>query len=284
VQQINHINELRALVSEWREAGDAVALVPTMGNLHKGHMSLVELAAQHAEHVVVSVFVNPTQFGLNEDYESYPRTLQNDARKLKRAGVAVLFAPSVDEMYPQGLDDLAQVIVPGMSDELCGKFRPGHFAGVTSVVCRLLNICAPDVAVFGQKDYQQLVILRRMVTSLHMPVSLIAGPTERDEKGLALSSRNSYLSDDQGEVATVIRRSLEAAAARLKAGDQDYVQIEGEAHRAISDAGLSVEYVVVRTTDNLSIPDSDAVQLVVLAAAKLGDVRLIDNIVAEVAG
>jgi len=167
VHTIETVAELRQLVETWREAGDSIALVPTMGNLHAGHMSLVELAAEHAEHVIVSVFVNPTQFGPNEDFAAYPRTPEKDARRSSRAGVDVLFRPAVDEMYPGGTEFATQVLVPELSDILCGDSRPGHFAGVTSVVSRLFNVTSPDVAVFGQKDYQQLVILRKMTSDLH---------------------------------------------------------------------------------------------------------------------
>jgi pantoate--beta-alanine ligase len=281
VKQIHSIDELRAAISAWREVGDTVALVPTMGNLHKGHISLAKLAAEYAEHVVVSVFVNPTQFGPNEDFDAYPRTLAADARKLSHAGMDIMFAPSVKEIYPRGLDNGTQVLVPGLSDQLCGAARPGHFAGVTSVVCRLLNICAPDVAVFGQKDYQQWIILRKMVADLHSPVRLVAGPTMREKSGLAMSSRNSLLDDAQRDKAASIFSALIGVEQQLQAGRRDYAKLEDEAAGHIRDAGLETEYVAIRRSLDLGMPEKDTPRLSVLAAARLGKVRLIDNVLVE---
>ncbi len=283
MRKIQTVEKMRAAVAAWRAAGDTVALVPTMGNLHNGHLSLIKLAAQHAEHVVVSIFVNPTQFGPGEDFERYPRTLEIDASKLSRAQIDVLFVPAVDAIYPRGVEQATIVTVPGLSDELCGKFRPGHFAGVSSVVSRLFNICVPDVAVFGQKDYQQRVILQRMVEDLHLPVRLITGPTEREPDGLALSSRNGFLDAGQRATATVIYRSLEKVAADLRAGNRDYAALENSAVRAIRAAGLDPEYVAVRDAGNLEMPGSRPSRLVALAAARLAGVRLIDNVTVELA-
>jgi pantoate--beta-alanine ligase len=241
-------------------------------------MSLVELASQHAEHVIVSVFVNPTQFGPNEDFETYPRTLELDSRRLSRAGVDILFVPGVDDMYPFGIDAATRVEVPGLSDQLCGEFRPGHFAGVTSVVCRLLNICEPDVAVFGKKDYQQVVILQQMVRDLNMPVTLLAGETEREPSGLAKSSRNGFLDAAEQEQAAVIYAALSSAAESLSKGQVDIAGAEQAAWAEIAAAGLEPEYVSVRRADDLAIPDDADAQLVILTAARLGEVRLIDNV------
>jgi pantoate--beta-alanine ligase len=278
VKRFDSVDDVRALIAEWREAGGTVALAPTMGNLHKGHMSLVARAAGEADHVVVSVFVNPTQFGPNEDYEDYPRTLDVDARRLSRAGVDLLFAPSVETMYPDGVDVATTVNVPGLSDVLEGEPRPGHFEGVTSVVCRLFNICSPDVAVFGQKDYQQFVILRRMVADLQLPVRLVAGPTEREKNGLAMSSRNGYLDKDQQEMATAIYKSLQQAQTELLDGARAYTELEQFAEERITAAGLGPEYVAIREAEDFSMPGSSSTDLVVLAAARLGTVRLIDNL------
>jgi len=281
VKKIQTVNKLRASIKAWREAGETVALVPTMGNLHQGHLSLVALAAQHADRVVVSIFVNPTQFGAGEDFARYPRTLEADARKLSRAHVDVLFAPTVDEMYPRGIEQATSVTVPGLSDDLCGKFRPGHFSGVTSVVGRLFNICMPDVAIFGQKDYQQLLVLQRMVEDLHFPVRLITGITEREPDGLAMSSRNNFLDAEQRATATVIYRSLEKLAEELRAGRRDYPALETAAAANIRAAGMEPDYVAVRDADSLAVPDSRAKRLVILAAARLAGVRLIDNVLLE---
>ncbi|MEE4184665.1 MAG: pantoate--beta-alanine ligase [Gammaproteobacteria bacterium] len=281
LHEISTVGELRELVEGWREAGDSVALVPTMGNLHKGHISLVELAAQHAEHVIVSVFVNPTQFGPQEDFAEYPRTPEMDARRLARAQVDVLFAPDVEAMYPGGVESACQVIVPGLSDELCGADRAGHFVGVTSVVARLFNICAPTAAVFGQKDYQQLVILRRMVRDLHMPVQIIAGPIVRAENGLALSSRNGFLSAAEQDQAAAIYAALRATRVALEAGQTDYGALESAAAAQIAAAGLHPDYVAIRRAGDLRPPRGDSKRLAVLAAARCGKVRLIDNVLVD---
>ena len=280
MKRITTVAEVRELVDAWHEAGDTIALVPTMGNLHAGHMSLVSLAAEHAERVIVSIFVNPTQFGPGEDFADYPRTPDMDVRRLQRAGVDVVFEPDVDEMYPGGSDAATQVVVPGVSEIIDGSSRPGHFTGVTSVVSRLFNICSPDVAVFGQKDYQQLVILRRMVTDLHMPVKILAGPTGRAESGLALSSRNGYLSDEQLEQAAAISRALREVRDEVQGGNADYAALEKQACGQINAAGLECDYVLIRAAYDLADPDDDTVNLVVLAAARLGTVRLIDNMLA----
>lgn len=269
------------MIAAWREAGDTVALVPTMGNLHKGHLSLVSLAAKHADHVVVSIFVNPTQFGPGEDFERYPRTLEIDSRKLSRARVDALFTPAVDEIYPRGIGQTTTVTVPGLSDDLCGKSRLGHFSGVTSVVSRLFNICLPDVAVFGQKDYQQLMVLQRMVEDLHLPIRLIKGLTEREPDGLAMSSRNNFLDAGQRATATVIYRTLEKLAADLRAGRRDYSVLEAAAAATIQAAGLEPDYVAVRNAESLAVPDSRSTRLVLLAAARLAGVRLIDNVLLD---
>ncbi len=269
---------MRELVAAWHEAGDTVALVPTMGNLHAGHMSLVSLAAEHAEHVVVSVFVNPTQFGPNEDFADYPRTLDMDQRRLARAGVDAVFAPPVEEMYPAGPDTATQVLVPELSHMLEGEWRPGHFAGVASVVCRLFNICTPDVAAFGQKDYQQLVVLRRMVADLHLPVTILAGSTERADNGLALSSRNNYLSEEQKEQAGALHAALTDAGDAIKNGNDDFAALEEAGFAQLQSAGLEPEYFTVRRAFDLQPAGNADKSLVILLAARLDTVRLIDNI------
>ncbi len=201
MQEISTTETLREQLAEWRHAGDHIALVPTMGNLHEGHLSLVRLAHRHAERVVVSIFVNPTQFGEGEDYEEYPRSLEADKRKLKRLNVDLLFAPDVETMYPLGIDNATSVTVPVLTDELCAAFRPGHFDGVTTVVSRLFSLVQPDVAVFGQKDYQQQYVIRHLVEDLSLPIEIISGPTQREEDGLAMSSRNQYLSEQERAIA-----------------------------------------------------------------------------------
>lgn len=270
--------ELREPLAEWRQAGDHVALVPTMGNLHDGHLSLVKLARQHAERVVVSIFVNPSQFEPGSDYEQYPRTLDLDKRRLKRAGADLLFAPDADTVYPTGVEAATRVTVPNLSDELCGAFRPGHFEGVTSVVARLFGLVMPDVAVFGEKDYQQQLLIRRMVADLHWPTRIVTAPTERDDDGLACSSRNQYLTEGERKIAPELYRELERVALELESGNRHYAELESAARAALSDKGFAPEYVSIRRAENLDPPDRDTDELVVLAAARLGKARLIDNV------
>lgn len=281
LKTIHDPDNVRDLTEAWRKVGESVALVPTMGNLHKGHMSLVNLVQEYAERVVVSVFVNPTQFGPGEDFAEYPRTLATDTRRLSRAGVDVLFAPEIDHMYPRGQDDATTVIVPGLSDELCGVARPGHFAGVTSIVARLFNLLQPNVAVFGQKDYQQLVIIRRMVSDLCMPIRIIAGQTYREDDGLALSSRNQYLSADERAIAPGLYRTIEDCRGRLTAGATDTAALEREGFKKLESLGFQPEYIAVRKAGDLSSPGPTDRNLVVLVAARLGTTRLIDNVLVE---
>ncbi len=281
MKTVRDIQTLRELVSGWRQDGETIALVPTMGSLHRGHLSLVSLAQEHAERVVVSVFVNPTQFGPAEDFDTYPRALENDRRRLSRAAADLLFAPSGDEIYPYGSDRATSVSVPETSDMLCGDDRPGHFVGVTSVVCRLFNIIQPDFAVFGQKDYQQLVIIRRMVADLHLPVKILAGQTQREKDGLAMSSRNRYLTDEQRKSAPTMRAAISQCCDRLLAGERNYSALESGGLKLLKSAGFSPDYFVVRMAGDLSPPDADSRYLVVMVAARIGTARLIDNDLVE---
>ncbi|HEX2138536.1 MAG TPA: pantoate--beta-alanine ligase [Woeseiaceae bacterium] len=278
MQTITTREELRERLGEWRQAGDHVALVPTMGNLHEGHLSLVRLAREQAERVVVSIFVNPSQFEPGSDYAHYPRTLDLDKRRLKRARADLLFAPDVATVYPSGMETATRVTVPKLSEDLCGAFRPGHFDGVTSVVARLFGLVMPDVAVFGQKDYQQQLLIRRMVDDLHWTVRIVTAPTERDDDGLACSSRNQYLTDSERRIAPELYRELERIALELESGNRHYAELESGAMTALSDKGFAPEYVSIRRAENLDRPDRDTDELVVLAAAWLGKARLIDNV------
>lgn len=278
MKTIHDVGPLRAVLQSWHQDRESIALVPTMGNLHKGHMSLIKLAQEYAERVVVSIFVNPTQFGQDEDFDDYPRTLATDRRRLSRAGVDIIFAPDIVGVYPSGPSDSTSVIVPGLSDILCGSDRPGHFAGVTSIVARLLNIVHPEVAVFGQKDYQQLTILRRMVDDLFMPVKIIAGQTYREASGLAMSSRNQYLSDAERDVAPGLYRVLRDCRERLLAGELDYPMLEAAGLDELRSLGFRPDYFAIRAARDLEVPPDADANLVVLAAAKLGEARLIDNV------
>lgn len=282
MQTISNIAELREQTKDWRRAGDHIALIPTMGNLHQGHLSLIELAREHAEKVVVSIFVNPTQFSDSEDFNGYPRTLDRDKRHLVRGKVDVLFVPDTDTLYPFGIEHATTVSVPVLSDDFCGAFRPGHFDGVTSVVTRLFGLVLPDVAVFGQKDYQQQLIIRRMVTDLGLPIRIVTGQTVREDDGLALSSRNQYLTDDERAVAPVLHRTLEKIGDALQAGKRNFEELEQDGVAALEQSGFLPDYVSIRRAETLQIPDRDCDELVVFAAASLGKARLIDNIVISV--
>ncbi|MEO7477966.1 MAG: pantoate--beta-alanine ligase, partial [Lysobacteraceae bacterium] len=236
---LHTVAELRMQVREWKRDGLRVGFVPTMGNLHAGHFSLVELAKQHADRIVASVFVNPTQFGPNEDFARYPRTLDADADGLNTHGCDALFAPDVAEMYPDGADNAVQIRVPGITTILDGAHRPGHFDGVATVVARLFNMVQPDVAVFGQKDYQQLQVIRQMVRELAFPIVIFAAPTTRAEDGLALSSRNQYLSDAERRIAPEIHRTLLAMRDAVQAGES-LDAIESNVAARLAAAGFAV--------------------------------------------
>jgi pantoate--beta-alanine ligase len=277
---VQTVDAVRAAVGEWRAAGQRVAFAPTMGNLHAGHLSLAKLAAEIAPRVVMSIFVNPTQFGPTEDFATYPRTLLEDTALIEAAGrVDLLFVPSVEEMYPFGLEHAVRVHLPALSAELCGARRPGHFDGVASVVCRLLNIVAPDVLLLGQKDYQQFVLMRRMASDLRMPVELRMGPTLREPDGLALSSRNRYLDEQQRLVAPVLHATLAGVCAQLRIGSTDFASLTAQACAALERAGFKPDYVEIRRQGDLARATRDpAEKRVVLGAAWLGRARLIDNL------
>ena len=274
--------ELAEHIAEWRQNGEHVALVATMGSLHAGHLALVELAREHAERVVVSIFVNPTQFGESEDFDEYPRTLELDKRRLKTTAADLIFAPDVATVYPFGIERATTVSVPGLTENFCGASRPGHFDGVTTVVARLFALVQPDVAVFGQKDYQQQLVLRRMVEDMSLPVTIITGETIREDDGLALSSRNSYLTDEERAKAPLLYEVLNSIGEELQNGRRDFSELEKVANQKLADAGFEVEYFAIRRAQNLEIPDRDCDELVVLAAARLGAARLIDNVVVTV--
>ena len=274
--------ELREFLDSWRHQREHVAIVPTMGNLHEGHLSLVEIAAEHAERIVVTVFVNPTQFGEGEDFDDYPRTLKRDTQRLRKIKADVLFSPGVDTIYPFGIEKATLVTVPGLTQNFCGASRPGHFDGVTSVVARLFAIVQPDVAVFGQKDYQQQLIIRHMAEDLSLPIRIITAPTVREADGLAMSSRNQYLDDSEREIAPQLHAVLESVGKELQSGNRDFSVLEAEATEQLNAAGFGTDYFAIRRAENLEIPDRDCDELVVLAAAQLGKARLIDNVVVTI--
>jgi pantoate--beta-alanine ligase len=275
---VSTISAVREHVRRWRNEGRRVAFVPTMGNLHAGHMSLIEAARRHGDRFVASIFVNPMQFGPNEDYAHYPRTPQQDERMLVEAGCNLMFMPDVAQIYPNGSERATRVDVPSLSRILDGEFRPGHFEGVSTIVATLFHIVEPDVAVFGEKDFQQLTIVRRMVADLCLPVEVVGAPTVRDSDGLAMSSRNQYLSPAERQTAPRIYQTLLAAANRLQAGDTEFASIERTGVEALEKAGMKPDYFSVRRAQDLGAPAPDAKHLVVLTAARLGKARLIDNV------
>ena len=270
---IHTIKELH----DWRREAGSVAFVPTMGNLHEGHLALVREAAKRADKVVVSIFVNRLQFGQGEDFDRYPRTLEQDAAKLAGEGVAVLFAPSEQELYPHVAQQY-NVEPPHLQNELCGAFRPGHFRGVATVVAKLFNIVEPDYACFGKKDYQQLVILQGMAADLNFRVEIVPVDIGRAADGLALSSRNQYLSEAERKQAPQLYRELQAIARAVENGNRDYAALEQQAAANLKQAGWQVDYVEIRHAGNLQVAHVGDSELVVLAAARLGNTRLIDNI------
>ncbi|TZF90569.1 pantoate--beta-alanine ligase [Cognatilysobacter lacus] len=273
---IDELARLRETVRGWKRGGGRIAFVPTMGNLHAGHFSLVSLARERADHVVASVFVNPTQFGPQDDFARYPRTPQHDADGLSEAGCDVLWMPSVDTMYPFGASNAVRVQVPGVTDVLEGAHRPGHFDGVATVVARLFLQVQPDVAVFGRKDYQQLAVISYLVEEMSFPVAIVPGPTVREPDGLAMSSRNQYLSPSERAVATEIHSTLQSMRAAVESGDA-LADVETAAERRLNEAGFDVDYAAIRRRDLRGAGDQDS-QLVALIAAKLGRTRLIDNL------
>ena len=277
IETIVELAALRERIGGWKRAGLRVGFVPTMGNLHAGHHSLVRLAREHADRVVASVFVNPTQFGPNEDFSRYPRTPEADAIGLERAGCDVLWLPSVETMYPYGADGAVRMRVPAVTDVLEGAHRPGHFDGVTTVVARLFNQVQPDVAAFGRKDFQQLAVIRYFVRDLAFPVELLAADTLREADGLAMSSRNQYLSPEERPRAAEIHRVLQAMRASASAG-MPRSAVEAEAQDRLAGAGFAVDYAVLRKPDLTEPSDGAGGERVALVAARLGRTRLIDNL------
>lgn len=278
MKRFESLTELRTQIRDWRMQGLRIAFVPTMGNLHEGHASLFEQARQYADKVVASIYVNPMQFGLNEDWSKYPRTLDADCQILHDKKVDALFLPDDKTMYPHGTEVQTFVEVPRLSNILCGASRPGHFRGVATIVSKLFHLVQPDVAVFGEKDFQQLMVIRQMVNDLFLPIEIIGAVTKRADDGLALSSRNGYLTTQERAQAPAIYRALQVTAQALRAGERDYAKLEQQARQLISQAGLRPDYYSIRRLNDLLEPASEEQSFVVLAAAFLGKARLIDNI------
>lgn len=283
MKTVSQISELRAQVKSWRQQGLTIAFVPTMGNLHAGHISLVDEAHKHADKVVASIFVNPMQFGIGEDIDNYPRTMENDQQKLTAAGTDLLFTPTPDIIYPKGHAKQSFVEVPNVSDGYCGESRPGHFRGVATVVCKLFNLVQPDIACFGLKDYQQVQVIQTMVEDLSMPITIVPVATSREESGLALSSRNGYLTAEEKAAAPALQKNLQWLSEQISAGfahheSIDFIGLAKQASKAINSAGLTTDYLHVCQAQTLQPASEDDTQLVILAAAHCGKARLIDNI------
>lgn len=278
MRTINSLKELRTILRGYRREGKTIGLVPTMGNLHEGHISLVRKASEAADVVVTSIFVNPMQFGASEDLDTYPRTLDEDQRQLEAAGNTLVFAPGVEEIYPSGLVRQTKVIVPEVSDGHCGASRPGHFEGVATVVTMLFNMVQPDIAVFGEKDFQQLAVIRKLVRDLMIPVEVIGAPTIREDDGLAKSSRNGYLNDAERAIAPVVYQTMQESARKLSAGRTDFDALEQEASDALTAAGLRPDYFNIVNSVTLKPATPEDTELTILVAAFLGTTRLIDNL------
>jgi len=275
---VKTVRELRAAIARARAEGKRIGFVPTMGNLHSGHVALVEKASQRADFVVASIFVNPLQFGPNEDLAKYPRTLAADQEKLVSAGCHLLFAPTPEEMYPQGMDNQTRISVPGVSEGLCGGSRPGHFEGVATVVTKLFNMVQPDLAIFGEKDFQQLAVIRKLVRDLNLPVQIFGEPTVRADDGLALSSRNGYLSAEQRQVAPQLFATLKDMADSICGGRDDLSRLTLDGLKHLEKAGFRPDYLEIREAGSLRPAQAGDKELVILVAAYLGTTRLIDNL------
>ncbi|WP_418139623.1 pantoate--beta-alanine ligase [Oceanimonas smirnovii] len=276
MQVVSNIEQLRSTISEWRRAGLRIGFVPTMGNLHNGHLELVRRAREQADKVVVSIFVNPLQFDRAADLNAYPRTLEQDCERLGELAELV-FTPTPELMYPHGQQQQTKVVVPGVSEVLEGALRPGHFDGVSTVVCKLFNLVQPDVACFGEKDYQQLALIRKMTTDLNLPVDIIGVPTVRADDGLALSSRNGYLTEAERALAPMLAATMNWLAERLTAGERNLEQLAADGSARLNDAGFRTDGIDMVDADTLLPLNEHSRAVVILMAAFLGKARLIDN-------
>ncbi len=275
---VHTIKELRNIVAQQRKSGQRIVFVPTMGNLHEGHIALVTEGLTHGDFVITSIFVNPMQFGANEDLDAYPRTLEQDQQKLAEAGNHLVFAPSANEIYPEGMTHQSKVIVPDITELHCGTSRPGHFTGVSTVVTMLFNMVQPDVAVFGKKDYQQLAVIRKMVKDLFMPIEIIGLATARDSNGLAKSSRNGYLTAEERAIAPKLSEIINLTAKKIRQGERDFTQLTHEAESRLRELHFKPDYFNIIDSETLKLADKTTQSITILAAAYLGETRLIDNL------
>lgn len=283
MQIVDSVSALRAQIKSWRQQHQTIAFVPTMGNLHQGHLSLVVKAREHADKVVTSVFINPLQFDNKADLSAYPRTLEDDIRQLTSIDCDLVFTPTVDVMYPHGMASHTTINVSGMDDKLCGLERPGHFDGVATIVAKFFNMVQADIAIFGEKDYQQLLLIKKMVNDLNLPIEIIGCPIHREQNGLAMSSRNQYLTLPQREQAAGLYQTLLEVQRQLESGEQDFNELQKTAVEQLQNLGFSPDYVDIRRASDLEQATTNDKALRILAAAHLGKARLIDNIACHLA-
>ncbi|MFA9418701.1 MAG: pantoate--beta-alanine ligase [Gammaproteobacteria bacterium] len=278
MDQANSVSELRQYVLHWKDHKQSIAFVPTMGNLHEGHLSLITKGQSLCDRSICSIFVNPMQFGPNEDFNHYPRTLDTDIELLESVGCDLVYLPTASELYPQGLENISQVIVTDLTDTFEGAHRPGHFTGVATIVAKLFNIVKPDISVFGKKDFQQYCVIKKMTLDLNLDVEIIGQETTREASGLATSSRNQYLNDDQKKAAALIYQTLQDSAASIKAGETDFEKLEKQATERLNQAGFDTDYFSICNADTLKSATTEDKKLVILVTARLGETRLLDNI------
>jgi len=278
MDQANSVTELRQYVQHWKDHKQSIAFVPTMGNLHAGHLSLITKGQSLCDRSICSIFVNPMQFGPNEDFNHYPRTLDADIQLLESTGCDLVYMPTASELYPQGLEKISQVIVTDLTDTFEGAHRPGHFTGVATIVAKLFNIVKPDISVFGKKDFQQYCVIRKLAQDLNLDVEIIGQETTRETSGLAISSRNRYLSEHQKTQAALIYQTLQDSAASIKAGETNFENLEQQATGRLNSAEFDTDYFSICNADTLQSATSEDKKLVILVAVRLGQTRLIDNI------
>ncbi len=276
--QANSVSELRQYIQHWKDHQQSIAFIPTMGNLHQGHLSLIEKGQSLCDRSICSIFVNPMQFGPNEDFNHYPRTLDQDIELLESVGCDLVYIPTASELYPQGLENISQIIVTDLTETFEGAHRPGHFTGVATIVAKLFNIVKPDISVFGKKDFQQYCVIRKMTQDLNLDVEIIGQETAREASGLATSSRNQYLNAEQKSLAALIYATLQDASNRIKKGEKDFALIENQAIDRLKLAGFNTDYFNICNADTLKPATTEDKKLVILVTTRLDDTRLLDNI------
>jgi pantoate--beta-alanine ligase len=278
MDQANSISELRQYVQHWKDHKQSIAFTPTMGNLHQGHLSLIEKGQSLCDRSICSIFVNPMQFGPNEDFNHYPRTLTRDLELLESISCDLVYMPTASELYPQGLENISQVVVTDLTDTFEGAHRPGHFTGVATIVAKLFNIVKPDISVFGKKDFQQYCVINKMTRDLNLDVEIIGQETTRESSGLATSSRNQYLNDEQTAQGALIYQTLQDASKRIREGETDFASLEKQYIEQLSQAGFETDYFSICNADTLKPATTEDKKLVILVTARLGETRLLDNI------